>query len=352
MVGAGEPFADEESADVAVRVGVVDVGEITPEPVPRRLGVVGSQPYRPAVDQLGKPRGSLVGHAVRRPAVASPFRGVDAHDPDPQSALRVGAADGVEGVTVDDPGHDHNRLVGDGLTAAEQDQHDDHGRHRDHRGNDQGHQSEGRRGTHRFTTNHAQLTSTDQRQSRPGSSSIYRPNSFDRLTRAKPLANPGGSALILSPLLGRFPCTIVASGECWLLTGHAQALEDSIQVQGEGALSMTRSPEDAYLAHLQAVNTGDLEAILKNYADDVVVLTAQGPLEGKTGVEAFFKQAFSLLPQARVSAKQVVSSGAGLLVWWGAESPAGTVDDGVDTFVFDSGLIKLQSISFSPQLNQ
>ena len=114
---------------------------------------------------------------------------------------------------------------------------------------------------------------------------------------------------------------------------------------------MTRSAEDAYRAHLQAVNTGDLEAVLKNYADDVVVLTAQGPLEGRTGVEAFFKQAFSLLPQAQVSAKQVVSTGAALLVWWGAESPAGRVDDGVDTFVFERGLIKLQSISFSPQLN-
>ena len=136
------------------------------------------------------------------------------------------------------------------------------------------------------------------------------------------------------------------------LTGHAQALEDSSQVQGEGARSMTRSPEDAYRAHLLAVNTGDLEAILKNYADDVVVLTAQGPLEGRTGVEAFFEQAFSLLPQVRVSVKQVVSSGAALLVWWGAESPAGRVDDGVDTFVFEGGLIKLQSISFSPQLNQ
>jgi hypothetical protein len=136
------------------------------------------------------------------------------------------------------------------------------------------------------------------------------------------------------------------------LTGHAQALEDSVQLPGEGGKHDKTTPEDAYGAHLQAVNTGDLEAILKNYADDVVILTAQGPLEGRTGVEAFFKQAFLLLPQAQVSAKQVVSSGAALLVWWSAVSPAGRVDDGVDTFVFERGLIKLQTISFSPQLNQ
>jgi ketosteroid isomerase-like protein len=136
------------------------------------------------------------------------------------------------------------------------------------------------------------------------------------------------------------------------LTGYAQAVEDSVQVQGEGARSMTRSPEDAYSAHLQAVNTGNLDAILKNYADDAVILTSQGSLEGKAGVEAFFRQAFSLLPQAQVSANQVVSSGAAMLVRWEAESPGGRVDDGVDTFVFERGLIKLQTISFSPQLNQ
>jgi hypothetical protein len=66
-----------------------------------------------------------------------------------------------------------------------------------------------------------------------------------------------------------------------------------------------------------------------------VVLTAQGPLKGKAGVEAFFKQAFSLLPQAQISARQIVSSGGAFLVWWSAESPAGRVDDGVDTFIFE-----------------
>jgi catechol 2,3-dioxygenase-like lactoylglutathione lyase family enzyme len=124
------------------------------------------------------------------------------------------------------------------------------------------------------------------------------------------------------------------------------------KVQDDGERHMTRSPEGAYRAHLQAVNSGDLDGILQNYADDAVILTAQGPLEGRAGVEGFFKQAFSLLPKAQVSAKQVVYSGAALLVWWGAESPAGRVDDGVDTFLFERGLIKLQSISFTPQLSQ
>ena len=104
--------------------------------------------------------------------------------------------------------------------------------------------------------------------------------------------------------------------------------------------------------HLRAVNKGDVQAILEDYADDSVILTAQGALEGKTGVDAFFTQAFSLLPEAEVTATSTVVSGDAMLVRWTAESPAGRVDDGVDTFVVEDGLIKLQSSSFTPQLNE
>jgi hypothetical protein len=115
---------------------------------------------------------------------------------------------------------------------------------------------------------------------------------------------------------------------------------------------MTRSLEDAFRDHGRAVNSGDLQAILSDYADDAVILTAQNPLEGKASGETFFAQALSLLPRVQVSAKQTVLSGNALLVWWSAESPPGRIDDGIDTFVYENGLIKLQSASFTVQLNQ
>jgi ketosteroid isomerase-like protein len=126
-------------------------------------------------------------------------------------------------------------------------------------------------------------------------------------------------------------------------------LSNPVRISGDG---LTRSVEDALRDHLHAVNTGDVQAILEDYADDSVILTAQGALEGKRGVEAFFTQAFSLLPEAKVSAKSTVMAGDALIVWWTAESPAGRVDDGVDTFVVEDGLIKLRSSSFTPQLNE
>jgi ketosteroid isomerase-like protein len=73
-------------------------------------------------------------------------------------------------------------------------------------------------------------------------------------------------------------------------------LSNPVRISGDG---LTRSVEDALRDHLHAVNTGDVQAILEDYADDSVILTAQGALEGKRGVEAFFTQAFSLLPRPK-----------------------------------------------------
>ena len=69
---------------------------------------------------------------------------------------------------------------------------------------------------------------------------------------------------------------------------------------------MTRSVEEVFRDHVDSVNSGDMQAILADYADDAQVLTAQGPLKGKAGVESFFTQAFSLLPGAQIAVKQTL----------------------------------------------
>ena len=112
---------------------------------------------------------------------------------------------------------------------------------------------------------------------------------------------------------------------------------------------MGRSADDVFRDHLLAVNSGDMETILNDYADHAQMLTAQGALRGRAGVEAFYTQAFSLLPGAQVAVKHTVAGENTLLVWWAAESSAGHIDDGIDTFVFEDGLIVLQTPTFTVQ---
>ena len=112
---------------------------------------------------------------------------------------------------------------------------------------------------------------------------------------------------------------------------------------------MTRSPDDVLQDHVRAVNSGDMQAIVADYADHAQVLTAQGALKGKPGVEAFFTQALSLLPGVQVAVEQTVTGENCLLVWWSADSSAGRIDDGIDTFVIEGGLITLQTPTFTIQ---
>lgn len=112
---------------------------------------------------------------------------------------------------------------------------------------------------------------------------------------------------------------------------------------------MTRSPNDVLQDHVHAVNRGDLQTILADYADHAQVLTAQGALKGKAGVEAFFAQAMSLLPGFQLTVRQTVTGDNCLLVWWTADSSAGRIEDGIDTFVIEGGLITLQTPTFTVQ---
>lgn len=110
---------------------------------------------------------------------------------------------------------------------------------------------------------------------------------------------------------------------------------------------MTRSAQEVVEAHLAAVAEGDLVTILKNYRDDVVIVTPQGVLEGPSGVEAFFTQAFTALPGLKLSPKSIVCARDVALLLWTATSTAGRVNDGVDTFVVEDGAIKFETVSFT-----
>ena len=57
-----------------------------------------------------------------------------------------------------------------------------------------------------------------------------------------------------------------------------------------------------------------------------------------------FTQLLADLPQATWDIKNTVYEGDAMLLEWGAEGDGNRVDDGVDTFIFRDGLIRLQTI--------
>ena len=112
---------------------------------------------------------------------------------------------------------------------------------------------------------------------------------------------------------------------------------------------MTRTPEEVFAHHAQALGAGDLDEIVADYADDAVVITPAGTMRGKDGVRAAFTQLLSDVPNASWDLKTQIYEGDVLFLEWVADSASTRVDDGVDTFVFRNGLIRAQTVRYSLQ---
>jgi hypothetical protein len=110
---------------------------------------------------------------------------------------------------------------------------------------------------------------------------------------------------------------------------------------------MTRTPQEVFAHHAQALGAGDLDQIVADYADDSVLITPGGAKRGKEGIRAAFVKLLADVPNAAWDLKTQIYEGDVLLLEWTADSTAGRVDDGVDTFVFRDGMIWVQTVRYS-----
>jgi len=110
---------------------------------------------------------------------------------------------------------------------------------------------------------------------------------------------------------------------------------------------MTRSPQEAYAAHFDALASGDIKRVVAGYSEQAAIITSQGVFDSHSAIEAFYTNAFQALPEPEFGVTNPVYSDDAALVHWTATSPAGRVDDGVDTFVFVDGKIRIHTISFT-----
>ncbi len=105
-----------------------------------------------------------------------------------------------------------------------------------------------------------------------------------------------------------------------------------------------RTPQEVFDHHAQALGDEDIDQILADYADDAVLITADGPVRGRDGIAATFRWLIEQIPHATWDLKTQVYDGDLLLLEWAVTSEAHNVDDGVDTFVFKDGKIVAQTV--------
>jgi ketosteroid isomerase-like protein len=112
---------------------------------------------------------------------------------------------------------------------------------------------------------------------------------------------------------------------------------------------MTRTPQEVFAHHGPAFAAADIEEIAADFADDAVVITPAGVNRGKDGARAAFRQLFADLPDASWDIKDQTWADDVLLVEWAADAGQSRADDGVDTFVFRDGQIRVQTVRYTLQ---
>jgi uncharacterized protein (TIGR02246 family) len=112
---------------------------------------------------------------------------------------------------------------------------------------------------------------------------------------------------------------------------------------------MTRTPEEVFAHHAQALGAGDLDGIVADYTDDAVFITPAGVKRGKEGIREAFTQLLTDVPNAAWELKTQIYEYDVLFLEWAAVSSATKVEDGIDTFVFRDGLIQVQTVRYTVQ---
>jgi hypothetical protein len=110
---------------------------------------------------------------------------------------------------------------------------------------------------------------------------------------------------------------------------------------------MARSPQQTFRDHVEALSSGELDAIAANFASDAVFITPAGALHGRDGVRQGIGAVLNDLPNAQWNPNTSIFTGDILFLEWAATSDTARVDDGVDTFVFRDGLIRAQTVRYT-----
>jgi ketosteroid isomerase-like protein len=110
---------------------------------------------------------------------------------------------------------------------------------------------------------------------------------------------------------------------------------------------MTRTPEEVFQHHGQALGAGDLDEIVADYAEDAVFISPAGVKRGKDGIREAFNQLLADVPNAAWDLKTLIYEDDVLFLEWAADAGATRVDDGIDTFIFRDGMIRLQTVRYT-----
>jgi hypothetical protein len=109
---------------------------------------------------------------------------------------------------------------------------------------------------------------------------------------------------------------------------------------------MARTPEEVFAHHSKALGAEDLQEILADYTEQSVLVVNRQVYRGVEGARAVFTRLLADVPHARWDLVTTFADDV-LHLEWRATSAERHVPDGVDTFVFADGSIRVQTVRYT-----
>ena len=110
---------------------------------------------------------------------------------------------------------------------------------------------------------------------------------------------------------------------------------------------MARTPQEIFEHHATALIAGAIDGIVEDYSDDALLITSGGVVPGKDGVREASTTLLGDLPDAAWEVPTQIFEDDILFIEWSAVAEKSRVRDGVDTFVFRDGLIRVQTVRYT-----
>ena len=111
-------------------------------------------------------------------------------------------------------------------------------------------------------------------------------------------------------------------------------------------MTTPRTPQDVFAHHGAALGAEDLEDIVSDYTEDAVLIVQNKVFRGRDGARQVFTKLLQDVPQATWELATVFEDDV-LYLEWKARSGGRRIDDGIDTFVFDRGQVRVQTVRYT-----
>ena len=129
-------------------------------------------------------------------------------------------------------------------------------------------------------------------------------------------------------------------------TGEGGGPPQQAHPSTDGSVMATRTPEEVFAHHGKALGAEDLEDIVADYSDDAILVVQKQVYRGKDGARRVFTQLLGDVPQAQWELETVFADDV-LYLEWKAAGGGRSIEDGIDTFIFEDGMIRVQTVVYT-----